>query len=72
MLKKHKASLAWQTAKLGCAWGAIFYIMSITIPSDMASSYADLSTKMITSREQTMSSLQIAEITGRQHSNVME
>lgn len=37
----------------------------------MAKSYADLSTKMITSREQTMSSLQVAEITGKQHSHVM-
>lgn len=37
----------------------------------MASSYADLSSKMITSREQTMTSLQIAEITGKIHANIL-
>ena len=41
------------------------------IPSDMANAYADYAASVIESNEQTMTSLQIAEITGKRHDAVL-
>lgn len=44
---------------------------SMQLPSEMMKSYTDCAAKVISSKEQTMTSLQIAETTGRIHKNVM-
>lgn len=58
----------------GLAWGYLFSMANMAIDGGMKQAYVDYAQSVMVTRtnnEQTMTSLQIAEITGKRHSDVM-